>query len=85
MDVTRTKYYTKTSELKEKVIEYLEGVMDKGSEADKKEIALAILKSRLFDETVNVKGDGITINVRKYGEDDNSNTATAVAEAGSGQ
>ena len=76
MDVQRTSYYTKTTELKEKVLKYLEDVMDKGSEKDKKEIALAILKSRLFDDSINVKGDGITINVQKY----NDNTTDTVAE-----
>ena len=68
MDIARTQYYTKTTELKEDVISYLRDKMKDGSDAEKKEIALACLKSRLFDESTTIKTDVVNYTIKEHGD-----------------
>ncbi len=71
MDATRVpkKYYTKLSELKERVIEVLQDILDNGEAKEKKEVALVCVKSRIFDESTNITNKGpVEISIREHGD-----------------
>ena len=79
------KYHTETIELKSSIVSFLTEKMKNGTEKEKMEISLVCVKSRLFDESTNIKTDTVNFTIKEHGTEPSPIQSEQVAEDSSQQ